>query len=474
MALHPKKRTESRLLALSVLFISQNVSLVTGFQTLRRAGIVSLDKFQSPSNRNGKHVVFENPISSDSSSSSSSKEIRQGDISINGQSLSIQPPQTPDLSDAKDEDTEITISSVEEGTTSILQPPLKQLQQKSKSKKLALMWCSEGNCKDAMRERVSGDRNQIILEGPATGQVAYYWTPDESITVTAKQLGEKDDEEEKQKNNKAYTSETSILLLVRPNDKSLVEVAAKVVEELTNETNRIIVYIDSSFAGKLKFAHGIDNHRVKLFEPEGTEGFGGNHVNPDDPLMADFSGLPEDYEPPFDLICTLGGDGLLIHASMLFQGPVPPVISFAGGSLGFLTQFSKEEMADAIRIALGICNKELRDDRALEGPNQNDCEVENDFASTMPPSMHEPLRKRNGQIDVPRFQFGLGERICLSIRMRLDCKIFNREGVLRARFNVLNEVVIDRGSSSYLANLECFCDDVHLTTVQADGIIFAT
>jgi len=200
MALHPKKRTESRLLALSVLLISQNVSLVTGFQTLRRAGIVSLDKFQSPSNRNGKHVVFENPISSDSSSSSSSKEIRQGDISINGQSLSIQPPQTPDLSDAKDEDTEITISSVEEGTTSILQPPLKQLQQKSKSKKLALMWCSEGNCKDAMRERVSGDRNQIILEGPATGQVAYYWTPDESITVTAKQLGEKDDEEEKQKN----------------------------------------------------------------------------------------------------------------------------------------------------------------------------------------------------------------------------------------------------------------------------------
>ncbi|KAL3807825.1 hypothetical protein ACHAXA_007984, partial [Cyclostephanos tholiformis] len=29
--------------------------------------------------------------------------------------------------------------------------------------------------------------------------------------------------------------------------------------------------------------------------------------------------------------------------------------------------------------------------------------------------------------------------------------------------------VIDRGSSPYLASLECICDDVHLTTVQADG-----
>ena len=48
------------------------------------------------------------------------------------------------------------------------------------------------------------------------------------------------------------------------------------------------------------------------------------------------------------------------------------------------------------------------------------------------------------------------------------------EGKTRARFNVLNEVVIDRGSSPYLASLETFCDDTHLTTVQADGIIFST
>ena len=58
--------------------------------------------------------------------------------------------------------------------------------------------------------------------------------------------------------------------------------------------------------------------------------------------------------------------------------------------------------------------------------------------------------------------------------MRLECLVINSEGVVRAKFNVLNEVVIDRGSSPYLAALECFCDNVHLTTVQADGVIFST
>lgn len=31
-----------------------------------------------------------------------------------------------------------------------------------------------------------------------------------------------------------------------------------------------------------------------------------------------------------------------------------------------------------------------------------------------------------------------------------------------------------KGSSPYLTNLECYCDEEHLTTVQADGLIIAT
>jgi NAD+ kinase len=36
-------------------------------------------------------------------------------------------------------------------------------------------------------------------------------------------------------------------------------------------------------------------------------------------------------------VACLGGDGVILHASNLFRGAVPPVVSFNLGSLGFLT-----------------------------------------------------------------------------------------------------------------------------------------
>jgi NAD+ kinase len=39
---------------------------------------------------------------------------------------------------------------------------------------------------------------------------------------------------------------------------------------------------------------------------------------------------------------------------------------------------------------------------------------------------------------------------------------------------VLNEVTIDRGISSFLANLECYCDNSFVTRVQGDGLILST
>ncbi|KAF7728836.1 hypothetical protein EC973_005462 [Apophysomyces ossiformis] len=41
-------------------------------------------------------------------------------------------------------------------------------------------------------------------------------------------------------------------------------------------------------------------------------------------------------------------------------------------------------------------------------------------------------------------------------------------------FEVLNELVVDRGPSPYMSMLELFGDEQHLTTVQADGICIAT
>jgi hypothetical protein len=127
-------------------------------------------------------------------------------------------------------------------------------------------------------------------------------------------------------------------------------------------------------------------------------------------------------------------------------------------------------MVDAIRISLGL-------KKASDGSFQSEKENETEFfhqVTPLLPHCGECAQDTEGKRMRPTFKFGANNKICLSMRMRLDCRVINREGVVRARFNVLNEVTIDRGSSPYLAALECFCDDVHLTTVQADGVIFST
>ncbi len=53
----------------------------------------------------------------------------------------------------------------------------------------------------------------------------------------------------------------------------------------------------------------------------------------------------------FDFVITLGGDGTVLYASWLFQRIVPPVLSFALGSLGFLTKFDFEDHAKTLTSA---------------------------------------------------------------------------------------------------------------------------
>ncbi|KAJ3400119.1 hypothetical protein HDV05_001329, partial [Chytridiales sp. JEL 0842] len=67
----------------------------------------------------------------------------------------------------------------------------------------------------------------------------------------------------------------------------------------------------------------------------------------------------------------------------------------------------------------------------------------------------------------------------LNMRMRLSCKIYKHtEGFptpqLTQTFHVLNELVVDRGPSPYMSQLDLLIDDTHLTTTQADGLVVAT
>ncbi|RYP49771.1 hypothetical protein DL768_004558 [Monosporascus sp. mg162] len=127
----------------------------------------------------------------------------------------------------------------------------------------------------------------------------------------------------------------------------------------------------------------------------------------------------------FDLVLTLGGDGTVLFTSWLFQRIVPPVLSFSLGSLGFLTTFEFEKYKQHLNRVMG------------------------------------------------------GEGMRVNLRMRFTCTIFrNNEATGQVeegdQFEVLNELLIDRGPSPYVSNLELYGDNELLTVVQADGCIFST
>lgn len=69
--------------------------------------------------------------------------------------------------------------------------------------------------------------------------------------------------------------------------------------------------------------------------------------------------------------------------------------------------------------------------------------------------------------------------INITLRNRLQCHVIRetaKNEILDTEdpILVLNEVTLDRGISSYLTNLECYCDSSFVTTVQGDGLIVST
>ena len=64
--------------------------------------------------------------------------------------------------------------------------------------------------------------------------------------------------------------------------------------------------------------------------------------------------------------------------------------------------------------------------------------------------------------------------LLLTLRMRLECTIITENDTSTKKYTILNEVVVDRGPSPFLCILDLTCDSQYLTTLQGDGMIFAT
>ena len=149
--------------------------------------------------------------------------------------------------------------------------------------------------------------------------------------------------------------------------------------------------------------------------------------HPESTLLADpeFAGalgwpvLPvEEVAARAELVVVLGGDGTLIRAARLLGGRPVPILGINLGSLGFMTEVPAAEGLDVL-------------DEVLAG------------------------------------------RGTIQPRMKLGCRLY-RSGALVAEDEVLNDVVINRGAVSRIADHETRIDGKLVATFKSDGLILAT
>ncbi len=119
-----------------------------------------------------------------------------------------------------------------------------------------------------------------------------------------------------------------------------------------------------------------------------------------------------------DLLMVLGGDGTLLSVARLVDDRRTPILGINLGSLGFLTEITRDEI--------------------------------------------EPVLTKL-----------LAGDLVVSERLRLDVAI-RRDGVEVAHYRVLNDLVINKGALARIIDMEAWVDDAYLTTFKADGLIIAT
>lgn len=211
----------------------------------------------------------------------------------------------------------------------------------------------------------------------------------------------------------------NVMIVTKARDNNLVYLTRELAEWLMSTPRYgsdlgVNVYVDA----KLQSSKRFDAEGLLAKEPRFEKML--KYWTPD---------LCWEYPETFDLVITLGGDGTVLFTSWLFQRIVPPVLSFSLGSLGFLTNFEFTKYKEHLNHIMG----------------------------------------------------DIGMRV--NLRMRFTCTVYRADRQSRQRpppveegekFEVVNEMVIDRGPSPYVSNLEVYGDNELLTVVQADGCIFST
>ncbi|CAO3638678.1 unnamed protein product [Cunninghamella echinulata] len=307
------------------------------------------------------------------------------------------------------------------------------------------------------------------------------------------------------------------MIITKPGDYTLIgmtrELALWLIETPRyGESTGITVYVDEKIKNSTKFKYSkIINrypntvNKLKFWNPE----------------------LCSSQPSLFDFIITLGGDGTVLFSSWLFQNYIPPVIPFHLGSLGFLTPFDfnhydkylTKALDNGVRINLRgrlTCTvyRRVPDYNQSKEKKAEAIKLRNIKRNLITGKitmgnwckMHEHGKKKKklnkfGEIDGIPYDSDENEEEEDDYNHLYDNKNKNKNSNNKNYYNnedddqngyeehrqvpcfttipveeyhVINELVVDRGPSPYVSQLELFGDNRHLTTVQADGLAIST
>ncbi|PHH72758.1 hypothetical protein CDD80_4281 [Ophiocordyceps camponoti-rufipedis] len=266
----------------------------------------------------------------------------------------------------------------------------------------------------------------------------------------------------------------SIFVLTKIHDRDLIVKARDLTRWLLDRDRDVpyVVYVQDKLESNKTFdaARLVDDVAARYPDADGSRELVRRRLRYWDEAMC------RSRPHMFDFVITLGGDGTVLYASWLFQRIVPPVLSFALGSLGFLTKFDFDDFAPTLDSALNrgvTVSLRLRFETTImrsirRKPLANGHSDEHDDAAHRRRDLVEEL---------------IGEE-------RDDAPSHRPDGT----YEILNEIVVDRGpnpseqppppvslflyfsltNSQAMSYTELFGDDEHFTSVLADGICVST
>ncbi|KAG9035632.1 hypothetical protein FRB95_011038 [Tulasnella sp. JGI-2019a] len=274
----------------------------------------------------------------------------------------------------------------------------------------------------------------------------------------------------------------NIMIITKARDNRLIkltrDVAVHLMSKPKGENGRsIVVYVDAQLRNSRRFdAAGLEQERPEFFRPQPrrsysvsssdsgstTDGRAASRSHDEGQLRYWTSDMCSQTPHLFDFVVTLGGDGTVLFTSWLFQSIVPPVLPFALGSLGFLTNFDFADhqhvldnvLESGIRVNLRmrftctVYRAVKRGEEAAHGCKQSKAMKKGDtgeiWMRTMEEGGWEALEGHNQTSPA------------LHPNKPKDREIMCYTTRPVETFEVLNDLVVDRGPSPYMSLLELF------------------